>query len=316
MWVSRQGEPDVLGVPPRPYRHARLSPDGQRVAVWTQEGLDGAHVHVYDMARDVMTQITQTGLNLVPVWTPDGTRVVFGSNRNERRGLYWKAVEGSGPAELLFEGDGIASLYPGSWSPDGERLAYMVQTASGEDIHVLSLDGEPTSAPFVAGPARENNPMFSPDGRWIAYISDESGESEVYLRQYPRGETRTQISRGGGRSPVWSRAGDELFFFGLDVSRETPVQGLLSVSIAADPELSVGSPTLVAAVRVPGVELLDDVDYLDGVLTGSNWGVGYDVEPGGDRFIMIRPVSESTPNDELMIVFNWHRELLERVPIP
>lgn len=116
---------------------------------------------------------------------------------------------------------------------------------------------------------------------------------------------------------MWSRAGDELFFFGLDVSRETPVQGLLSVSIAADPELSVGSPTLVAAVRVPGVEPLDDVDYLDGVpLTGSNWGVGYDVEPGGDRFIMIRPVSEPTPNDELMIVFNWHRELLERVPIP
>ena len=106
---------------------------------------------------------------------------------------------------------------------------------------MLSLDGEPTSEPFVDGPARENNPMFSPDGRWLAYVSDESGTTELYLRQYPSGETKTQVSRVGGNNPVWSPAGDELFFVGADTSRGVPVRGLLSVSITTDPELSIGT---------------------------------------------------------------------------
>ena len=312
MWVNRQGESDVLGVSPRSYRHARLSPDGQRVAVATMEGLDQRHVHVYDVARDVLTQLTQEGRNLVPVWTPDGTRVVFSSSRDEGRGLYWQEVDGSGPAMLLVQGEPSETLFPGSWSPDGERLAYMVQSATGEDIRVLSLDGETTSEPFLDTPARENNPMFSPDGRWMAYVSDESGAPEVYLRQYPSGETRTQVSRGGGVNPVWSRDGGELFFLGADVSGVPPAFGLLSVPIATEPVLSVGSPNLLV---VSGT--LDSDGGLIPVLPfagGNNWGVGYDIEPGGERFIVIRPVSEPTSDDELMIVLNWFEELTARVP--
>ena len=177
------------------------------------------------------------------------------------------------------------------------RYCYPLTTVGGEDIHVLSLDREPMSEPFVNGPAREGNPMFSPDRQWLAYMSDESGEREVYLRRYPSGETRTQVSRGGGIYPVWSRDGDELFLFGTDVSRARPIHGLPSVSIATDPDLRIGSPTLVAAVESPGVERLDDVDYVEGRLApGNNLGVAYDVEPGGERFLMI--MSEPTPNDD------------------
>ena len=134
------------------------------VAVWTDEGRDQRHVYVYDVARDLLTQLTLAGQNIVPVWTPDGTRIVFASRRDEGNGLYWKAVDGSGPAELLVPGEPPETLYPGSWSPDGERLAYMVQSPSGEDIRVWSLEGEPASELFVDTPARENTPMFSP--RW------------------------------------------------------------------------------------------------------------------------------------------------------
>ena len=148
----------------------------------------------------------------------------------------------------------------------------------------------------------------------MAYVSDESGRAEVYIRQYPSGENRVQVSRVGGNNPVWSRDGDELFFFGGDLSGVTPAVGILSVSVVTEPELTVGSPSLVVVSHTLGADGLP-VSVLP-MRGGNNLGAGYDIGPGGDRFIMIRPSGEPGPDEELIVVLNWFEELKARVPVP
>ena len=308
MWVSRSGEYEILGSPPRGYASPHQSPDGRLVAVVIEED-DSPQVHLYDLTRDVLAPLTREGRNLHPVWTPDGRRVVFGSRRDDGNGLYWTAIDGIGNAELLLAAEPETYIAPYSWTPDGQRLAYMLQNERGEDIWVLSLEDSPVAEPFLESPSRENNPAFSPDGRWLAYVSDESGQFEVYVRRYPSGTNRELVSQGGGLNPAWSRDGSELFYHMIG-------KGVFVVPFTAGPEVLIGSPHLLfrpAAGVASAGRSNPQVPYGTGAV---NWAPPYDIGSDGDRLLMVRQTENPESANEVVIVQNWHEELKRLVPVP
>ncbi len=198
----------------------------------------------------------------------------------------------SGPAEPL-----LTKPYhqvPSSWSPDGQTLAFVeVNPTTVWDSWFLPRGGEPV--PFLVTEAWDRWPAFSPDGHRLAYESDGSGQVEIYVRPYPGPGGVVAISTGGGKDPVWSRDGRELFYR----------QGnqMLVVAVEAEPRFTVGAPQVLFAGRYSG---------------GAGSGPGYDVFPDG-HFLMIELVEQtdetSTP-PQIIVVENWDQELVERVPVP
>jgi serine/threonine-protein kinase len=289
VWVDRQGQPQTLDDTPRDYRfnRIRLSPDGLRIATQvTAEGLK-SQVYLFDITRRMLIQFTTDGMNTNPEWSPDGKRLAFLSERDGRAGLYCKYVDRSGPAELLASG----SYFPCSWSNDGKFLACMRQDpGTVDDIWIITLDGDSEPQPFLNTRSWEDNPRFSPDGRWIAYASSESGKDEVYIQQYPEGGRKIRISSEGGASPVWAPDGSELFYSnGME---------MLVVEITPDPNFSVGKP-----------QPLFDVTKFS---VGGNFGPGYDVTPDGQRFVILK--KSEKPEVELVVVQNWFEELQQLMP--
>ena len=210
-WVDRQGTSQALPAPPRPYFVPRLSPDGQRVAVSTR---DIRQVWSYDIARGALSPVTVDGQSNYGIFAPDGKRVVFRSGAaGGEDNLYWKAADGSGAVERLTTS--ARSQTPGSWSPDGTTLAFVEEGDSKGffqfDIWVLSIGDRKTRA-VIHTAANEMTPEFSPDGRWLAYVSNESGRNEVYVQPYPGPGERHLISTNGGEQPAWSGNGRELFY--------------------------------------------------------------------------------------------------------
>ena len=291
VWVDRQGAVEPLGAPPHPYRSPRLSPDGQRVALRIGPPNADSHIWIYELTRGTLTRLTFER-SVAPTWMPDGTRVTFGSGVVANPGgLFWKPADGSGVAEQL-----LASGRPGSWSPDGRVLAFTdFSTSDSADIWLLPIEGEKTAQPFLATPFHEGGAVFSPDGQWLAYASDESGRFEIYLRPYPGPGGKTQVSTEGGTEPVWARNG-ELFYRNGDK--------MMAVGIEAEPEFRIGIP-----------QPIFEGQYAQ----GSWYRPNYDITPDGQRFVMIKagaPSDESLSAPELIIVENWFEELKERVPVP
>ena len=223
-WLDSAGKTQPLLPAPGIYFNPRLSPDGKRLAFSTNSDIE-----VYDSGRDTKTQLTftaQTRTNLNPVWTPDGKHVVFQSQGSSSFSLQWTRADGSGETQQLLEGKN--ELAPRSFSPDGKRLAFAELNAeTGFDLWTLPLDLSDPERPkpgnpelFLRTPFSERAPAFSPDGRWIAYGSDESGRAEVFVRPFPpggpSGSGKWLISTGGGQSPMWSGDGTELFYKGPD----------------------------------------------------------------------------------------------------
>ena len=301
MWVDIAGEMNILAAPPRRYSSPQLSPDGRLIAVETQSDQD-RRIEVYDPAREVLTRLTQEGNKRVPVWSPDGTRVAFMSGRGDDSAIYWKSIDGSDAEEVLVQQDGVEM--PGSWSPDGTLFAYTVQ-ADVHDIWILSVE-ESVAEPFLTSATSSQwGPMFSPDGRWIAYVSNESGPLEVHLRQYPSGP-RLQVSDEGGWSPMWAPDGETLFYVTPD--------GIEFVSVATEPELSVGSPTvLFERGAIQPVTAGGGMSVPFGIAS-PNRGTSFDVEPDS-RLLMVRQDSDPGEATTLNVVLNWFQELTERVPI-
>jgi len=217
MWLDSSGKVQPLIAAPGDYTFPRFSPDGRRLAlnIGSSRGTD---IYLYDWQRETMTQLTFGGRAQLGIWTPDGKHIAFNSS-DSGFGIWWIRSDGSGRPQQIFAGQSIVS--PWSFSPDGTRLAYhQVNTETSRDIWTLPLDlsdpdhprpGKPE--PFLVTPSDENVPEFSPDGRWIAYRSDESGASEVYVRPFPAGRGgKWQISTGGGLYGMWSNNGRELFY--------------------------------------------------------------------------------------------------------
>src|SRR5262249_27986342 len=147
-----------------------------------------------------------------PVWTPNGKRIVFSSSRGDKptANLYWQRADGTGEAQRLTDSNNLQ--YAASWDPNGKFLAFAESKESGADLMILPVEGDETSGwkpgkptVFLSGPFNKSSPMFSPDGRWLAYVSSESGQNEVYVRPFPGPGGKWQISTGGGSYPTWSR---------------------------------------------------------------------------------------------------------------
>jgi Tol biopolymer transport system component len=223
VWMDASGRIEPLLSDPDTYYTPRLSPDGAQLAVSINQADKGQQIHLYDWRRGVMSQLTFTdAVNIAPVWTPDGKYVVFQSSSPHGYGIALVRADGSGPPQRLAEHDAL--ITPTSFSPDGKHLAYFeLNPETGFDIGIGSFDGSDPEHPrlrdrklFLNTPAYEWNPVFSPDGRWLAYASSESGRNEIYVRPYPGPGGKSQVSINGGNQAVWSRDGKQIFYKAAD----------------------------------------------------------------------------------------------------
>jgi len=212
-WVDREGQSTPLPFGRGLFGDIRLSPDGTRAALATTATTQAVgQMWIYDLERGGRTHLAPSALNGMPVWHPDGEWITFSLWRGGASGLYRQRVDRSGEMEPLLTSE--HPLWPLSFSPDGRLLAYYeVNPDTGRDIWVLPMEGDRTPIPFLVTESNERSPVFSPNGRWIAYASNESGRDEVYVRPYPPGTGgQILISTDGGREPVWARDGRELFY--------------------------------------------------------------------------------------------------------
>jgi len=297
-WVDRQGTSQALSAPLRPYWTPRLSPDYQHVAVSTQ---DRREVWSYDLVRGALSPVTADGQSFYGIFSPDGKRVVFRSGAaGGEDNLYWKAADGSGVAERLTTS--TRSQTPASWSPDGTTLAFVEEGDSTGffqfDIRVLSIADRKIRA-VVQTTANEMAPEFSPDGRWLAYVSNQSGRSEVYVQPYPGPGERHLISTNGGNQPAWSPNGRELFYVQGSGFDGGPI-ALMSVSVEATPAFRAGTPE----------KLFESADLR------SAWGRSYDVASDGRRFLMAldKERAKNPPPAQMIFVQHWFEELKRLVP--
>jgi serine/threonine protein kinase/dipeptidyl aminopeptidase/acylaminoacyl peptidase len=302
VWVDRQGGVQPIPAPPRAYAYVSLSRDGKQVVVAINA--DTSQLWTYDLARGALTQLTSgQGSSYSPVWTPDGKRVAYRSNKAGNWNLFWRPSDGSKPEERLTTSENAHTPY--SFSPDGQLLSFSeINPTSGYDIWVLRL-GDPSAAAagsgqvlstgsgqarkaqlFLRTPFNETMARFSPDGRWLAYQSDESGGYEVSVQPYPGRGGKWRISAGGGTYPQWNPNGRELFYRNGDK--------MMAVDVTTSPSFSSGTPKM----------LFEGQDL-------SNW----DVSPDGQRFLMIKPVEQQQAATQINVVLNWFEELKQKVPV-
>jgi Tol biopolymer transport system component len=289
VWVSRNGAEQPLAAPANSYLNPRVSPDGRHVAVGitSQE----SQIWQYDISRETLTRFTFEGtVNGYPAWTPDGKRMAFISNKEGPLNIFWQLADGSGGLERLTTSDDVQT--PNSWSPDGKLLAFNELTPStGIVVSVLRLSDR-KAQPILQTQFNESAPRFSPDGRWLAYVSDESGRYEIYVQPYPGPGGKWQISTDGGTEPVWNPNGRELFYRSGDK--------MMAVDIATQPSFIVGKPLM-----------LFEGQYRPTPVTFPN----YDVSPDGQRFLMLKPSEQAqTAPTQINVVLNWFEELKRRVP--
>ena len=236
VWVDREGRVDVLpGIPQDGYISVRVSPDGTRLAL---ESFSTSDLWIYDVARGTLSRLTtDPARDNNPLWTLDGERVVFGSDREGPWGLFWVSADGTGDVERLLTDDVGLYLSPHAWTPDGSMLLFSGDyTGRLADIGMLSMTGDRDSEFLIQTEFVEAHPAVSPDGEWIAYTSMHSGRPEVYVERFPDLGDRRMISTAGGRLPLWSPDGRELFYTTLDNAK------LMVVSIDAAPAFTAGAP--------------------------------------------------------------------------
>jgi len=307
--VDREGRTTPVLEARLGYQHPAFSPDGRRVAV-TIASETGSDIWIIDLERGTRIRLTTEGTSAFPVWSQDGTRVAFQSTAAGPWNLYWLPVDGSAKAQTIFGNSaaqpraawpnagmnllpgtlptlsGANPQFPMSWASNHSVLAFHERKPNGErDIWVVKPDGDPE--PFLLTPFDERSPSFSPDGRWLAYVSNESGRDEVYVQPFPGPGAKWLISTDGGIDPLWSKDGRELFY--------RHDEQMMSVSIAPTAEFSAGRPRRLFETRF-------DV--------GDN-GLTYDVSPDGKWFLMPRSRQGPTP-DQLHLVHNWFNEVTTR----
>jgi eukaryotic-like serine/threonine-protein kinase len=288
LWVNRKGASEPIPAPPRAYGWPRLSPDGRRLAL----GISGSNqgVWLYDLARSALSLVAETPLTPNPIWTPDGKRLTFNFTTHGPWNIFWVPSDGSGSVERLATSDNAQS--PGSWSPDGQVLAFSeLDPTTGYDIWVLRLAGERKAQPFLQTPSNETAPAFSPNGRWLMYVSDESGRNEIYVRPFPGPGGKLQISTEGGTEPTWAPNGRELFYRSGNKMMVVAVETKTGFAAAKPVELFEGN-------------------YESGLYVYSP---NYDVSPDGQRFLMIKG-SEQESAMQVNVVLNWFEDLKRRVP--
>lgn len=261
----------------------RLSPDGSRAAVISNEN-QNVDIWIHDLKRSTRTRLTfDQGPDTRPVWSAKGDQIVFQNSRTDK--IYLKAADGTGGAQELGEGD------QPSLSAEGSHLAF-VRTGKDtkSDIWYMPLTGERKPVALIATAADEWGPQLSPDGRYLAYVSDESGRDEIYLTRFPSGEGKWQVSVNSGQNPRWSRKGDLLFYRG-------GTRDMMKVTVSPGASPTLGQPQLLFAAETAGV-------LFEGPFQ-------FDVSPDGRRFLMVREVGERGQHG-ITVIQNWFAEFKDR----
>jgi len=276
LWVDRHGNAQPLMSATGDFEWPRLSPDSRRLALLTQGGTD--RVGVYDLSRNTLTRLTFKWSAGWPLWTPDGQHVTYACLGASHQGLCLVSADARTDEEMLL--DSQHDQEPTSWSPDGRQLVYTdYDPSTGADIWVLPISGRKPRT-LLRTAFNESDGKVSPNGNWLAYMSDETGRFEVYVRPFPDGHRKIQISNAGGKAPIWARSGREIFY--RDEAK------MMAVAFADAQALSPGAPRMLFEKSC------------------RDW---YDVSADGQRFVMIAPVEQAPVAQPINVVLNWYREL-------
>jgi serine/threonine-protein kinase len=306
VWVDRKGAVERIPFPPGGYEEVVLSPDGERLATRAIDKSEKMSLLFGDFARGTLTRSTAEGSFQCLAWAPDGKRVAFGFKPAGGRGLFsvfWQNADGSAPPERLTGETRLQMELPTSFSPDGSLALVQVMDYADSgaantrwDIFVLPLGGENPLRPFLKTRAKEELARFSPDGRWVAYRSDESGQLEIFVQSFPGPGPKWQISTEGGSEPRWSRSGRELFYRQDDkINRQN--DKLMVVDVETAPTFRAGRP-----------RALFEGQFYD-------FGINcYDVTADGSRFIMIKEDPAELGPAHVNVVLNWFEEVKRRAP--
>jgi serine/threonine-protein kinase len=299
VWVDRNGVEESLDLPPRNYQYVQLSPDGQRLALDVRE--EENDIWIWDLERRSLQRLTfDPALNRGPAWSGDGRRVAFSRSIEGKEEVYWQSWDGAGVPEQLTR-DSPDLVMPNDVSAD-DRYVFVFKVTVPRDVLMVPTEGAPTTpVAIISTPASEENATLSPDGRWLAYQSDESGRNEIYVRPFPEVESgRWQVSTGGGIAPRWSRNGLELFYYYNDGRSGR----LMAVDVDTSTVFRPGAPRL----------LFEGPD-----LAPQQGRQIFDVSLDDQRFLMIKRAETSdadAPESQLIVVQNWFEELKRLAPTP
>jgi tricorn protease-like protein len=286
VWVNRKGVAVSLSDVHRPYASPRISPDGKQIAVSILES-GNYQIWIYDLERGTLSRLTHEKSNALSVWSPDGKQIAFGSNLSGPSNIYIVSADGNGSPERLTSSQ-FAQL-PSSWSKDNVLLWTEVDTTTVGDLWALSPHGSAPPISIRRTPFDEFEPTFSPDGRFLAYVSNDSGTYEVYVQTYSGPYRRWQISTRGGFEPVWAKDGHELFYIVNNKMMAVPVDFQFGFHL--------GKPqTLFEGRYEPG---------LDGFPP-------YDVSADGKRFLFVKPSKGQPTANEIDVTVSWAAELQSR----
>ena len=289
VWVARAGVETIIPAAPRTYWDPRVSPDGRRVAVNVRnEAID---IWVYDLDRGGMSRLTHAnGEDETPFWSPDGKWVAYASDRSgQPRSIFKTLADGSGKEELLWST--APHTHVDAWSPDSKSILLTVVSATNlPDLWMLNLEAETVAKPLLQTAYTERNGRISPDGRWFAYESNESGRLEVYVQAYPELGKKILVSTNGGQQPIWRQDGKELFYRGTD--------SLMMVGVQPGEILSFTTPKAL---------------FRDEYGLKSTNHSGYSVSNDGKRLLMLKgePMTGIT---QLEVVINWFDEIKQKAP--
>jgi len=283
VWVDRTGgEAPIVGASGGTYAQPRLSPDGKRVAVVVR-GDDQHDIWMFDLGRNIWNRFTTEGNSEFPLWTANGERLAYNSDRSNTVTIDWKRSDGSGAPETIVGGTFARRAFPFSWSPEG--LLAFVAVRPAQDIFTVRPGSGVEPAVFLATSFVEGAPMFSPDGHAIAYVSAETNRNEIHLRAFPGPGEKHVVSTAGGNEPLWSPTGRELFYRVGDA--------VMAVDVTTSPSLKVGTPHRLFEKRYePSISLYANYSTID-----------------GQRFVMIKRMDPEDPAARINLVVNWFDQL-------
>jgi serine/threonine-protein kinase len=301
LWLSRDGKSAPLRAMPSNWADPRFSPDGRKLALDIL-GASRTSVWVYDWTRDTPTLLPFNGTTRTPVWTPDGNRIVFAAalGGTGTWSLYWQRADGTGEIQRLTDPSQAAPI-PSSFHPSGKYLAFSQTTNDFGDLMILPLEGDEKSgwkpgkpSVFLSTPANERKPMFSRDGRWIAYESSENGRgADVFVRPFPMGGGKVQISPNGGFDPTWSQSRNELLY-------------------------RFDQHIMVVPYTVEGDSFKADKPRIwsEQVIEGRSYQSSYDLHPDGERLAAGLPTGQGEEKlDKVTFIFNFFDELRRIAPV-
>jgi Tol biopolymer transport system component len=291
-WFDRQGKRIGTVGKPGNYNWVSLSPDEKRVAVIQRISSSSVDIWIHELARDSASRFTfGPRLNYSPIWSPDGSRIAYVSNR-ENRAIYQKESSGTGKEEMLLQG--ASQLWLGDWSRDGRFIVYAdndpKNSSSKLDLWLLPLSGDRKPVPFLQTEFNENQGQFSPDGRWMAYTSDDSGIEQIYIQPFPTSGGKCLVSSSGGGQPRWRGDGKELFYI-------SPDRQLMAVTIRT------GSDSSHCEVGVPAPLFQTGIRY-----SFASRFFFYDVTADGQRFL-VNTAPEAGSLSTVTVVVNWQAGL-------